>query len=191
MLLGIGYFSQCKAGQILQGNANVDLGFKGDRDLRQPTFDIMDPPHVINAAGNAVDAAGNAVGIHRRYANNNTGFAIFCKDEDRYTAYQDAKLRIISKLLSLMDTEVHSQVETQPGWAAAVAAADLVNIWQLTQVVCLGQGAASIYNVTSKLMTLMQVKHENWPTHYRNWQDLNATLMRFNNGNHQLIINAI
>lgn len=183
--------SQGKAGQILQGNANVDLGFKGDRDLRQPTFDIMDPPHVINAAGNAVDAAGNAVGIHRRYANNNTGFTICCKDEERYTAYQDAKLRIISKLLSLMDTEVHSQVETQPGWAAAVAAADLVNIWQLTQVVCLGQGAASIYNVTSKLMTLKQGKPENWPTHYRNWQDLNATLMRFHNGNHQLILNAI
>ena len=168
--------SQGPAGNIIR--TGVDVSYKGDNDIRPVTFDIMDPPHQI-VNGVAVDANGAPVNLVRRFANNQNGIAIFHHEEGRYEKFNLSKMRIISKLLSMMEKEVRIQAESQAGFNEAITTNNLLQVWNLTSAVCLGRGAVSIYNVTTKLWNLKQEKPQDWASFSKEWRETVAELNGF------------
>lgn len=165
---------------ILQ--TGVDRGIDGD--TREPHPDQMamieDPD---NPNGPMIE------GDQARYANNQLGYARFQRDEKRFREIREAKMKVISKLLSSMERDIRDKVEAAQGFQQAIRTANLIEVWNLTEQVVQGVGAISIYALTSRFMRMRQKGPEDWAHYAKEWRTVVTDLLRL--GNHQQVLEAI
>ena len=87
----------------------------------------------------------------RVYANDEFGWKMFHMDHERYSKIEEGKMKLISYLKEYMDREIKSKVEAHPQYSKAMSELDLLQLWQITEEVCVGRGSVSIYQLISRL----------------------------------------
>jgi hypothetical protein len=155
---------------------NQDRGYQGTRDARPPTYEMLDD-------------AGEGLPQVRRFANNAQGFSLYQTHLKLHADFVNAKMKIISKLNSHMDSDVRTRVTQVQGYEDAVADGNLHQVWQHVQTVCVGNGAVSIYHVTTQFWELKQKGSQDFPQFTQKWNDVVKQLNSF--GEPQQILDAI
>jgi hypothetical protein len=89
----------------------------------------------------------------RRYPETAEGFRTYEAIEKRYSRLKENKKKLISKLLGAMEREVKDKVTSQPGHANAY---NILEIWNMTEQVCVGRGTISVYTLITKLLRTTQ-----------------------------------
>jgi len=90
-----------------------------------------------------------------------------------------SKYEIISKLLTLMDSDVRARLDAQPGFQDALASSNLAAIWQMTENVCIGRGTSTVYHVAIKLWDMKQDTPESFPAYLNDWRETVRQLRSF------------
>jgi hypothetical protein len=81
--------------------------------------------------------------------------------ERKYEELINGKKKLISKLLSKADTTVRAALMTSPGYQQLFDSYDIHGLWQLTEQVCMGRGAISVYALIVRLLQLKQQEEYN------------------------------
>jgi hypothetical protein len=138
---------------------------------REPTENdmvlVLDPVTNLMVPGN-----------DRKYPATQLGQSKFDRDWRIWKAYRDGSLKVLSKLLSLMEREVRDKVESQPDFRAAMNAGDLFRVWELTEEVVRGRGAISVYTIAFRLLKLKQKSAGDFVKFGKEWRDLVTDLLR-------------
>ena len=98
------------------------------------------------------------IGNVRVYPDNVNGRDKFGHDIRDYNSLYKSKQKIISKLMKKMEEEVRTKVTTHPDYAPAFRRYDVLRIWQITEEIVQGRGAASIYAMITALLDKKQKK---------------------------------
>jgi hypothetical protein len=119
---------------------------------------------------NLLDVNANG---ERIYRNNEVGYKRFEREEKRYEKFLRDKKDLLSALLLRMDREVTNKVQASNGYEAAFAAFNVFAIWQMTEQVCVGRGAVSVYTLITTLLKMKQLpnKYNDYAKEFRETAD--------------------
>ena len=109
------------------------------------------------------------------YENTARGDSQFERYEKKYEELMNGKKKLMFKLLSKADTTVKSALTTSPGYQQLFDTFDIHGLWNLTEQVCLGRGAISVYAVIVRLLHLRQDGLYN--TYEKDFKRMRADLM--------------
>jgi len=84
------------------------------------------------------------------------GDRLFERDEKKFEDLKEGKKKLIAKLLSSADKEVRSTLVTSPGYDQIYRNYDILRLWNLTEQVCMGRGAISVYTLVVRLLGIRQ-----------------------------------
>lgn len=124
-----------------------------DDVMRVPRRDMREM-HMVLIDGQMVERE-NPEGL-RLFSDNVRGDRLYEKYERDYEVLMEGKKKLMFKLLSSADPSVKSAMTTSPGYAAMFDAYDIHGLWRLTEQVCLGTGAISVYTLIARLLQLNQ-----------------------------------
>lgn len=90
------------------------------------------------------------------FEDNGRGDKKFERYEKKYNELMEGKKRLMYKLLSSADVTVKTALTTSPGYQQYFDSYDIHGMWMLTEQVCMGRGAISIYSIIVRLLQLKQ-----------------------------------
>jgi len=123
----------------------------------------------------------------RIYPDTDRGYKRWERDQKRLRDYKRNAKDLLSALLIHMEREVKDKIQSSPDYEEAYAAFDILTIWQLTEQVCVGRGAVSIYELTTKLLKLKQTRE--YSSYAKDFREATADLIR--QGDAQDVLNRI
>jgi hypothetical protein len=90
------------------------------------------------------------------FADDSRGDRLFDVYQKQYDQLVEGKMKLISKLLSVMDKDVKTSVTASRDYQSMLQKFDLLGIWKLTEQVAIGRGAVSVYAQLVKLIQMRQ-----------------------------------
>ena len=93
----------------------------------------------------------------RRFPDNDRGFHRWNQLSQSFRKRKDDKRKLMAKLFECMDKEIRDSVKSSDGYDAAMAASDLLAIWNITQLVVNGRGDISL---NQRIVALFKLKQE-------------------------------
>jgi hypothetical protein len=106
----------------------LNYGEAGDIIITGQDIVIPDP-------GNYDDVVNGV----KRYPGTAEGFRTYEALEKRYSRLKENKKKLLSGLLGAMEREFKDKVTSQPGYANAYVAFNILEIWNMTEQVCVGR----------------------------------------------------
>jgi len=123
----------------------------------------------------------------RIYPDTDRGYRQWERDDKRLKEYRKNAKDLLSTLLIHMEREVKDKVQSSEEYEEAYATFDVLTIWQLTEQVCVGRSAVSVYAMTAKLLKLKQTKE--YSSYAKEFREAIADLIR--QGDPQEVLNRI
>jgi hypothetical protein len=150
-----------EAGEILLGGVDIVM--------RPPVRDMMDM--VAGPPGGPALIPGA-----RMFGDNARGDRQYEVYEKRYRDIKEGKKRLIAKLLMCADKDVTSGLTTSAEYAGFYSNFDILGIFQLTEQVCMGRGAVSVY---ASIVRLLQTKqHDQYNKYAKEFKEMVVDLNR-------------
>jgi len=139
---------------VISGNNITMLPPRRDMRVLRPILEADGVTPRLDVYGNPMfEEVPNGA---RVFSDDSRGDRLFFEYERKYQDLMEGKRKLIYKLLSSANTEVKSALTTSPGYQQLFDNYDILGMWQLTEQVCLGRGAISVYTMVVRTLKLKQ-----------------------------------